>query len=91
MLSRAHALQIVYYTQVSLWWAFYLFSVSATGEWLNWTIWGSIFLTGLFVPPGASLDLTEMLSSRKYPAYEEYQRTTSRFVPWFPSSKAKAK
>jgi steroid 5-alpha reductase family enzyme len=77
--------------QVSLWWAFYLFSVSATGEWFNWTIWGTVFLTGLFVPPGASLDLTEMLSSRKYPAYEEYQRTTSRFVPWFPSSKAKAK
>ena len=31
-----------------MWWAFYLFSVAATSDFLNWTILGCIFLTGLF-------------------------------------------
>ena len=72
--------------QVALWWSFYLFSVPATGAWLNWTVLGAAFLTGLFVPPGASVDVTEALSSRKYKAYADYQARVSRFVPWFPSS-----
>merc|ERR1712100_1003323 len=76
-----------YFCEVSTWWSFYLFSVSATGNWLNWTIWGPLFLTGLFVPPGASLDVTEKLSLAKYPHYAEYQQRVSRFIPWFPSSK----
>ena len=73
-----------YFCEVSLWWAFYLFSVAATGSWANWTLPGPFFLTLLFVPPGASLDVTEALSSRKYPAYAAYQARVSRFVPWFP-------
>jgi steroid 5-alpha reductase family enzyme len=71
-----------------MWWAFYIFSIAATGDVLNWTIWGTIFLSLLFVPPGASVDVTESLSSQKYPAYREYQAKVSRFVPWFPSTKA---
>eukprot|EP01065_Artemidia_motanka_P012250 TRINITY_DN1672_c0_g1_i1.p1 TRINITY_DN1672_c0_g1~~TRINITY_DN1672_c0_g1_i1.p1 ORF type:complete len:367 (+),score=84.74 TRINITY_DN1672_c0_g1_i1:142-1101(+) len=74
-----------YFCEVSMWWAFYLFSVAATGDAVNWTVSGCVFLTGLFVPPGASLDVTEMLSSAKYPQYAEYQNRVSRFVPWFPS------
>ena len=34
---------------------------------------------------GASLDVTEALSSRKYAAYPEYQRRVSRFFPWPPA------
>ena len=71
--------------QVSIWWAVYLFSVSATGNWLNWTILGPVFLTLLFVPPGASLDTTEAISVCKYPKYKEYQASVSRFFPWFPN------
>lgn len=52
---------------------FYLFSVTATGSYFNWTIWGAVFLTGLFLLPGASLDITEALSSNKYPEYINYQ------------------
>jgi len=73
-----------YFCEVSLWWTFYLFGVAASGEWLNPSIIGCILLTVLFVPPKASLDTTEGLSSRKYPEYKEYQKTTARFVPWFP-------
>lgn len=78
-----------YFCEVSLWWAFYLFAVSATGYWLNWTIVGATFLTLLFVPPGASLDVTETLSSRKYAAYANYQNQVSRFIPWL-SAKPRA-
>jgi steroid 5-alpha reductase family enzyme len=76
-----------YFCEVTLWWAFYLFSVSATGRWLNWTIWGPVFLSGLFLLPGASLDVTEQLSSAKYPDYSDYQRRVSKFVPLPPRQK----
>ena len=48
---------------------------------VNRTISGAAFLTCLFVLPHASLDVTEVLSSRKYPQYAEYQATVSRFFP----------
>ena len=35
--------------------------------------------------PHASLDVTEVLSSRKYPLYAQYQQTVSRFVPLPPT------
>lgn len=76
-----------YFAEVSMWWAFYLFAVAASGEWVNIALCGPVLIFLLFVPPGASLALTETLSLQKYPAYAEYQRETSRFFPWFPSSK----
>eukprot|EP00931_Biecheleriopsis_adriatica_P040731 TRINITY_DN23336_c0_g1_i1.p1 TRINITY_DN23336_c0_g1~~TRINITY_DN23336_c0_g1_i1.p1 ORF type:complete len:337 (+),score=46.61 TRINITY_DN23336_c0_g1_i1:48-1058(+) len=77
-----------YFCEVSMWWAYYLFSITATGRWLNWTIWGAIFLSGLFVLPGASLDITEALSSCKYPDYADYQRRVSKFFPLPPRDKS---
>ena len=79
-----------YCGELGIWWAYYLFGVSASGAWLNWTLVGPIFLNILFLPPGASLDLTEALSSRKYEAYGEYQSRVSRFIPWFPKRAAPA-
>ena len=73
-----------YFAEVLLWWAFYGFAVAATGD-FNWSGAGAVCLTILFVAPGASADLTELLSSQKYPAYAEYQRRVSRLVPWIPS------
>ena len=74
-----------YFAEVLLWWAFYGFAVAATGG-LNWSGAGAICLTILFVAPGASADLTELLSSQKYPAYAEYQKRVSRLVPWLPAA-----
>lgn len=78
-----------YFCEVSMWWCFYLFSVSAMGgAYLNWSILGVIFLTILFVVPGnGSLDCAEHLSSGKYPEYKDYQKRVSRFIPWFPRAK----
>jgi steroid 5-alpha reductase family enzyme len=74
-----------YFAEVLLWWAFYGFAVAATGE-INWSGAGAVCLTILFVAPGASADLTELLSSQKYPAYAEYQKRVSRLVPWLPAA-----
>ena len=80
-----------YFAEVTMWWAFYLFGVAAGGDALNWTLAGAVMLALLFVPPGASLDTTEALSSRKYPEYQQYQQRVSRFVPWFPAADAAKK
>jgi len=73
-----------YFGEIAVWWGVYLFSVAATGEWLNWTIIGPITINGLFV--GGSVRITEEHELRRKPEYAEYQRTTSRLIPWFPSA-----
>jgi steroid 5-alpha reductase family enzyme len=40
-----------------------------------------ILLTALFQ---GSMAFTESISASKYPAYADYQRRTSRLIPWFP-------
>ena len=77
-----------YFGELGMWWAFYVFGVAASGSWLNWTLVGPFFLNILFLPPQASLDVTETLSSRKYPLYADYQARVSRFFLWFPASGA---
>jgi steroid 5-alpha reductase family enzyme len=42
---------------------------------------GRTLLTLLFQ---GSTRLTEQITLRKYPLYAEYQRTTSRLLPWRP-------
>jgi steroid 5-alpha reductase family enzyme len=68
-----------------LWWALYLFSVAATGQLWNVSIIGTILLTLLFQ---GSANMTEAHSSKKYPAYADYQRRVPRFLPWFKTSAA---
>lgn len=67
-----------------VWIFFYLFSVSATGEWLHWSITGVLLLIILFK---TSSDFSEGITAEKYPEYTEYQRTVPRFVPWTKFSK----
>ena len=65
-------------SEQGIWISFYLFSVSSSGEWLNWTIAGPILLVLLFI--GSSI-MTENISSSKYPEYAEYQKTVPKFIP----------
>ena len=71
-----------FFCEQAMWWTYYVFSIAAGAGWLNWTITGAVLLTLLFQ---GSTNLTEKLSARKYPAYADYQRTTSRLLPWVPS------
>jgi len=74
-----------FFGEMGIWWFVYLFSVAATYpihiQWINPTIIGTVLLTLLFQ---GSTPLTEYLSSSKYPAYKQYQKTTSRLIPFFP-------
>ena len=72
-----------FFCEQAMWWTYYVFSIAAGAGWLNWTITGTLLLTLLFQ---GSTGLTEQISLRKYPAYADYQITTSRLMPWFPKS-----
>jgi len=68
-----------YWAEQSVWVAFYLFSVSASGQWINWSIAGCLLLLVLFQ---GSSDFSEEISAGKYPEYKDYQKKVSRFLPW---------
>lgn len=67
-----------YAAEQALWIVFYGFSVSATGQWINWSIAGSLLLVLLF--QGSSV-FSERISAGKYPLYVAYQQRVPRFVP----------
>jgi steroid 5-alpha reductase family enzyme len=67
-----------YASEQAIWLSFYLFSIAATGSWLNWSLTGSILLVLLFV---GSSNFSEKISAAKYPAYQDYQQQTPRFFP----------
>jgi steroid 5-alpha reductase family enzyme len=69
-----------YMAEQAIWICFYLFSVAATGRWLNWSIAGCLLLVVLFQ---GSSNFSEEISARKYPAYKDYQRRVGRFIPKF--------
>lgn len=71
-----------YAAEQMIWIAFYLFSVSATGIWINWSITGCLLLILLFK---GSSDFSEAISESKYPAYSLYKKQVPRFIPWFRS------
>lgn len=73
-----------YFCEIAMWCVFYLFSVAASGQWLHWTGLGCIGLILLIIP---SLRMTEALSAAKYPAYSDYQATTSPLIPFPPRGK----
>jgi len=70
-----------YWAEQSIWVAFYLFSVAASGQWINWSIAGCLLLFVLFQ---GSSDFSEEISASKYPKYSDYQKRVSRFIPWKP-------
>lgn len=68
-----------YAAEQSIWIVFYLFSVIATGELINWSIAGSLLLVILFK---SSSDFSENISAEKYPEYKDYQAKVPRFIPF---------
>lgn len=68
-----------YAAEQALWIVFYFFSVSATGNWLNWSVIGAILLVLLF---WGSSNFSESISLGKYPEYKEYKKKVPRFIPF---------
>ena len=73
-----------YAAEQAIWIVFYLFSVSATGQWLNWSVIGAILLVLLF---WGSSNFSESISASKYPDYADYKLRVPRFVPFTRASK----
>jgi steroid 5-alpha reductase family enzyme len=67
-----------YFAEQAIWICFYLFSVSASGQWINWSIAGSLLLILLFM---GSSTFSEEISAGKYPDYADYQKRVPRFIP----------
>jgi len=65
-------------SEQAIWLSFYFFSVTASGNWLNWTAIGVLLLILIF--QGSSV-LTENISRNKYPEYVAYQKAVPRFIP----------
>jgi steroid 5-alpha reductase family enzyme len=61
-----------------VWCAFYLFSVAATGAWLNWSLLGAALLILLFQ---GSTRFTEEITAAKYPDYAAYRRAVPALLP----------
>ena len=70
-----------YFGELAIWWCIYFLGALQTGSLLSWSVLGALLLSLLFV--GSTL-FTESITGRKYPAYVEYQRSTSAVIPWFP-------
>lgn len=68
-----------YAAEQAIWIVFYFFSVSATGNWLNWSVVGMILLVLLF---WGSSNFSESISLGKYPDYTEYRKRVPRFIPF---------
>lgn len=67
-----------FFCEQGMWWAFYLFAVSASDQWIVWPVMGPALLSLLFQ---GSTALTERITLAKYPSYADYQRSTSRLLP----------
>lgn len=72
----AHCRHPNFVCEVLLWWVFGLFSVPRLG--VNATLVGALNLTALFT---GSVDITEQISSKKYPEYAEYQKNVPAYIP----------
>ena len=68
-----------FFCEQGQWWALTLFPLAAGLSWLHPTLAGAVLLTLLF---DGSVRFTESISASKYPTYKDYQRRTSRQIPW---------
>jgi steroid 5-alpha reductase family enzyme len=65
-------------SEQAIWISFYFFGVAASGRWINLTIAGPLLLVLLFT---GSSELTEKISSKKYPEYAAYKKAVPKFIP----------
>jgi steroid 5-alpha reductase family enzyme len=65
-------------SEQAIWICFYFFGVAASGHWINWTLAGPSLLILLFL---GSSQMTESISSGKYPDYAAYRKEVPKFLP----------
>lgn len=67
-----------FFAEQSVWFVLYHWSCYATNNLYSWTGIGSGSLVLLFQ---GSTWLTELITTRKYPEYREYQKQVGMFIP----------
>lgn len=67
-----------YFAEQCIWICFYLFSITAGGSWINWSMVGCLLLIFLFQ---GSARFSEEISAGKYPEYRNYQNQVPQFIP----------
>ena len=75
-----------YFGETLLWWGLFVYSIPVLSGALWLTILGPVFITLLLLFV-SGIPLLEKSADQKYgadPAYQEYKRRTSIFVPWLP-------
>ncbi|ETI40423.1 hypothetical protein F443_14177 [Phytophthora nicotianae P1569] len=72
-----------FFGEMSLWWAFYIFSVAVSKQTFNSSSLGTILLTLLFQ---GSAPFTEYVTASKYPLYKLYQSRVPMLIPWLSSA-----
>jgi steroid 5-alpha reductase family enzyme len=65
-------------SEQAIWIFFYFFGVAASGQWINITLAGPLLLVLIFI---GSSQLTESISSNKYPEYTVYRKEVPKFIP----------
>lgn len=65
-------------SEQGIWISFYFFGVAASGQWFNLTLAGPVMLVLLFI---GSSQLTENISSKKYPDYARYKKEVPGYIP----------
>ena len=68
-----------YFCEMGMWVTFYLFAISASGQFWHWTGLGWVLLILVFQ---GSTRLAEQISSEKYPAYSKYQARVPKLIPF---------
>lgn len=68
-----------YFCELAMWWTIYGFAAACGDTLLSWTVIGAALLTMLF---HFSTNLTERISTEKYPSYADYQKQVSRIIPF---------
>ena len=68
-----------YFAEQGTWIAFYIFSIGAGVGVFNWSVIGALLLVVLFLGSSA---LSEQISASKYPEYDSYCKSVSKFFPW---------
>jgi steroid 5-alpha reductase family enzyme len=78
-----------YFFESLVWWGFFIAALDSPHGWLA-LVCPLLMLYLLLQVTGIPLTERHSLENRG-DAYREYQRTTSRFVPWFPRNAASSK
>ena len=67
------------FAEQGTWISFYVFSIGAGIGIFNWSVIGALLLVVLFLGSSA---LSEQISASKYPTYDSYCKSVSKFFPW---------